>query len=265
MSKRAGVFPPFLPDLWSVTHYRIPINLWFSSVFTFLRSSTPGYRESCPEFSIQLPILVFLLVEQSFDGYKSTATMEFLTSEIDSLTIANSDNAWTESKPRNRKTKHMKEQISESHQASYSYPEYHAYVSDEVPLMSWHGNAKRSSFIHEYDTNIMGSFTCTNARCKKNGWSSKKIAINIRYYYGNRYNAIVYNQRCKDCNSLGSMSVDISSYTERVAYRLNKWLGLPVETPQHSGESKGPHQKSLCEGCKAGHCSEGNTTKFWHK
>ena len=174
--------------------------------------------------------------------------MDSLTSDIDSLTI-DSDNTWSKPKSHKRNT------IPVKYQASYSYPDYHAYVSEEVPVMSWYENSNRGGHKKEYDTNIMGSFTCTNDKCNKKGWSSKKIAMTIWSYNGNRYNAVVYNQRCKGCNSLGSMSVDIDSYTERVAYRLKKWLGLPVETPQYSGESKGPHQSTLCEGCKAGHCS----------
>ena len=47
------------------------------------------------------------------------------------------------------------------------------------------------------------------------------------------------------------------SYAERVAYRLKKWCGVELERPEFSGQSKGPHEKKFCEGCKAGHCSEG--------
>ncbi|KAL3477479.1 hypothetical protein BJX99DRAFT_226296 [Aspergillus californicus] len=53
----------------------------------------------------------------------------------------------------------------------------------------------------DYDTNIMGSFICNNRNCKSSGWSSKKIAISIREYSGERYNARVYHQRCKQCDA----------------------------------------------------------------
>ncbi len=107
-----------------------------------------------------------------------------------------------------------------------------------------------------YDTCIMGRFSCDNQRCRSTGWGSKKIAITIRMYGGRRYNARVYLQRCKACNSLGKPTLD-DSYAERVTYRLKKWCGVELEPPEFSGQSRGPHEKEFCEGCKAGHCREG--------
>ncbi len=107
----------------------------------------------------------------------------------------------------------------------------------------------------EYDTNIMGRFICRNHACNSNGWSSKKIAITIRMYRGAQYNARVYNQRCQKCNRLGEPRLD-GSYAERVAYRLKKWCGIEMDPPSYSGQSKGPHQSTLCEGCKNGHCTQ---------
>ena len=107
----------------------------------------------------------------------------------------------------------------------------------------------------EYDTNIMGRFICRNHACNSNGWSSKRIAITIRMYPGAQYNARVYNQRCRACNRLGEPRLD-DSYAERVAYRLKKWCGIEMDRPSHSGQSKGPHQRALCEGCKNGHCNQ---------
>lgn len=46
------------------------------------------------------------------------------------------------------------------------------------------------------------------------------------------------------------------SYAERIAYRLRKWSGIELEPPGFSGQSKGPHEKKFCEGCKSGHCPE---------
>ncbi|BCS17759.1 3CxxC-type zinc finger protein [Aspergillus puulaauensis] len=106
-----------------------------------------------------------------------------------------------------------------------------------------------------WNTNVMGQFTCPNENCRKSGWSSKKIAIRIRMYPGRRYNARVYHQRCKKCERLGELELD-DSYAERVAYWLLKWNGVELEKPSHAGQSKGPHNKKLCEGCKAGHCEE---------
>ncbi|EAW08789.1 3CxxC-type zinc finger protein [Aspergillus clavatus NRRL 1] len=105
----------------------------------------------------------------------------------------------------------------------------------------------------DYDTNIMGRFICRNRACSSKGWGSKKIAITIRMYPGEKYNARVYHQRCKDCNWLSRPILD-ASYADRVAYRIKKWQGIQMETPYFSGESKGPHNRDLCEGCRHGHC-----------
>lgn len=109
--------------------------------------------------------------------------------------------------------------------------------------------------LHMHDSNIMGRFICRNGACKSSGWSSKKIAITIRMYPGQKYNARVYHQRCKNCNCISRPILD-ESYAERVTYRIKKWNGVEVESPRISGASKGPHNSLLCEGCKAGHCSE---------
>ncbi|THC88143.1 hypothetical protein EYZ11_012412 [Aspergillus tanneri] len=105
------------------------------------------------------------------------------------------------------------------------------------------------------DTHIMGRFICHNRACSSNGWSSKKIAITIRMYHGHKYNARVYHQRCKRCGSLSRPLLD-ESYAERATYWIKKWSGVVVEKPSSFGDSKGPHNSQLCEGCKAGHCSE---------
>lgn len=109
--------------------------------------------------------------------------------------------------------------------------------------------------IVEKDTNIMGRFDCPSKACHSRGWSSKKIAITIRLYPEQKYNARVYHQRCKYCKTIGKLILDRESYVERVAYRLKKWSGIEVQSPVFSGSSKGPHDNQLCEGCKAGHCS----------
>lgn len=108
--------------------------------------------------------------------------------------------------------------------------------------------------IKNYDTTVMGRFLCRNRKCASNGWSSKKIAITIRMYPGDKYNARVYHQRCKSCNYLSRPLLD-DSYADRVAYRIKKWNGIRLDIPFYSGESKGPHNRHLCEGCKAGRCS----------
>lgn len=82
--------------------------------------------------------------------------------------------------------------------------------------------------IKEYDTSIMGTFTCNNETCTNERWTSKKIALTIRQYPGLRYNARVYYQRCKFCNSLSRPDLD-SSYADRVSYRLAKWSGVALK------------------------------------
>jgi hypothetical protein len=101
----------------------------------------------------------------------------------------------------------------------------------------------------------MGRFPCHNTKCKSKGWFSRKIAVTIRLYPGERYNARVYHQRCIRCNSVSRPVLD-ETYAERVAYWIKQWNGIWVEKPPISKASKGPHNSKLCEGCKAGHCTE---------
>ncbi|KAI2643202.1 zinc-binding domain-containing protein [Xylaria nigripes] len=116
---------------------------------------------------------------------------------------------------------------------------------------------KEDGYIRDWDTSIMGRFKCNNKRCTTDGWSSKKIAIWIRMYDHERYNARVFHQHCLGCYSMAKPILD-ESYAQRVAYRLMKWSGVQLESPGHSGASKGPHEKRHCEGCKAGHCKAGS-------
>lgn len=105
----------------------------------------------------------------------------------------------------------------------------------------------------QYDTNIMGRFTCRNRQCAVGVWTSKRVAITIRMYPDAKYNAKVYHQRCNACEQLGTLELD-ESYEERIAYRLKVWSGIRMERPPYFGESRAPHRSELCEGCKAGHC-----------
>lgn len=144
------------------------------------------------------------------------------------------------------------------------YPLLHDDVSRLLEVENLHftfHNADVDNSIRTHHTNIMGRFSCHNQSCRSQGWFSMKIAIIIRMYSGERYNARVYHQRCKLCNSLSKPTLD-DSYAERVAYRLKKWSGIQMEQPQFSGGSKGPHQARFCEGCKAGHCGEGSRIDF---
>ncbi|PHH90479.1 hypothetical protein CDD83_3546 [Cordyceps sp. RAO-2017] len=137
------------------------------------------------------------------------------------------------------------------------YPELHDEVSelleDDDLYFDFVNYEPSRGPIKTYVTNIMGKFICRNSTCGANGWSSKVIAIKIRMYTGAQYNAQVYHQRCKECESLSEPILD-DSYAERVAYRIKKWCGVDVERPPYHGESKGPHESALCEGCRDNNC-----------
>lgn len=152
----------------------------------------------------------------------------------------------------------MPSQRSKSTEAWSMYPLLHDSVSrllEENNLhFDFHDIDDATSCTKEYDTNIMGRFICRNHTCSSDGWSSKRIAITIRMYPGAKYNGRVYHQRCKSCKSLSRPILD-DSYAERVAYRIMKWRGIHVYLPNYSDRSKGPHNRYLCEGCRAGHCS----------
>jgi hypothetical protein len=84
------------------------------------------------------------------------------------------------------------------------------------------------------------------------------VSIEIRGYDNNGYSAIVYNQRCKSCNRLGTFELNERSYTERVAYRLKKWAGIEMEAPPFNRIAGLPHEQAYCEGCRRGRCQEGD-------
>lgn len=75
----------------------------------------------------------------------------------------------------------------------------------------------KTKYTRMRDTNIIGRFLCNKRAYKSKRWSSKMIAITIRLYPEQKYNARVYHQHCKTCSSL-SRPVSDQSYTERIAY-----------------------------------------------
>jgi hypothetical protein len=123
--------------------------------------------------------------------------------------------------------------------------------------ISFYEEGEAEDSIRDYDTNIMGAFICPNRSCRTEKWTSMKVAISIRLFADQQYNATVWHQRCRQCKSMGVLRLDEESYTDRVAYRLRTWLGLEREDPIFS-ETRGrpPHVTELCEGCKSGHCPE---------
>lgn len=139
------------------------------------------------------------------------------------------------------------------------YQTLHDEVSDLLADADLHfeffENDDETRCIRVRDTNIMGHFVCHNPACRSNGWPSNMIATRIRLYPEQKYNAKVYHQRCKVCSWLSRPKLD-QSYAERVVYWIKRWNGVPVERPPVSRNSRGPHNRQLCEGCIAGHCSQ---------
>ncbi|ORX98829.1 zinc-binding domain-domain-containing protein [Clohesyomyces aquaticus] len=122
-------------------------------------------------------------------------------------------------------------------------------------VFTFHPNDEENTCLNGYDTNVMGRFACRNKNCTA-VWTSKQIAITIRRYPNERYNARVYHQSCKRCLMTFKPQLDHESYAERVAYRIKKWCGVKMEAPPFKGRSDGPHRSDLCEGCKQGRCSK---------
>ncbi|KAH7141889.1 hypothetical protein EDB81DRAFT_843387 [Dactylonectria macrodidyma] len=126
------------------------------------------------------------------------------------------------------------------------YPQLHGKVSSLLEESDLHFQFydvdNDESCIKTYDTNVMGS-TCNNRKCGTNGWLSKRITITIRMYEGARYNARVYSQYYKACNSPSRPHLDGNS--------------IELAPPHYSGQFSGEHETDLYEGCKAGHYIRG--------
>jgi len=127
-------------------------------------------------------------------------------------------------------------------------------VSDKSHSTWFNKRGSDKDSKNKYSTNVMGRFKCDNDGCPIRGWASKKVAILIRGYPENGYNAVVFNQRGKARNGLGTLILNENSYIERVAYRLKKSAGVPMKEQHHAGKAGLPHKRELCEGCKRGYC-----------
>jgi len=136
-------------------------------------------------------------------------------------------------------------------------------VSDEIASAWFQGKNSDRDSNNEYSTHVMGKFKCDNNACSTVGWGSKKVAILIRGYPRNGYNAVVYNQHCESCNELGTFTLDEESYVDRVAYRLKKWAGIPMEQRYYASKAGLPHKRNLCEGCKRGVCRQTNDWGYY--
>ena len=139
------------------------------------------------------------------------------------------------------------------------FPELHQRIAEAVSpaiTSTWFNNDEkaRPENDQKHITCVMGKFTCVNNGCRKNGWSSKVVAIKIRRYARSGYNATVYNQHCKACGWLGRLTLDEESYVERITYRLKVWACVRVERPPFNRIKTKQHESVYCEGCKVGDC-----------
>ncbi|KAF1970564.1 hypothetical protein BU23DRAFT_511504 [Bimuria novae-zelandiae CBS 107.79] len=163
-------------------------------------------------------------------------------------------------KKKSNKNSNGRAEVSVQLRSSFLYPQLHEDVLEAVApfigTITFHHTPTTHDAVNVYRTNVMGKFTCTDKNCRAKGWGSKKVSIVITKYYGNEYNAVVYGQRCKECNHLGDLHLDKDSYIERVAYRLKKWGGVEMDKPYYTRKQGLPHKRDLCEGCKRGLCSE---------
>ena len=155
-------------------------------------------------------------------------------------------------------TKRKSSKAERETRASFSYPSLHEdisnAVSDHIDSIWFNPNGSNKSCNNKYCTKVMGRFKCTNNDCSNHGWGSKTVAILIRGYPGNGYDAVVFNQHCKSCKKLGTFTLDQPSYVQRVSYRLQKWAGVQTEDQPYDERKGPPHMRELCEGCKQGCC-----------
>lgn len=160
------------------------------------------------------------------------------------------------SKPPHRRTVPVPKRKEET-RTSFTFPNLHDRIAEAVlpdVTSTWFQSNDRERHNNEHLTCVVGRFTCDNAKCKKQAWASGVVSIVIRGYAGNGYSAVVFNQRCKSCEKLGTLAIDETTYVERVAFRIKRWAGVWIETPEYNKASKGPHEQELCEGCKRGTC-----------
>ena len=187
----------------------------------------------------------------------------------DNNTNENNENSENNNNNNSNKKKKKKKNSSKNKNKNiakpYSmFPALHQRVvdalADEISPTPWFkgqdssGSSNRGS-NKEYATNVMGKFRCWSNACPAGVWSSKKVAILIRGYPRNGYDAQVFNQRCRSCDRLGVLTLDEDSYVERITFRLRRWAGVQVEPQEYSRSKEGPpHERNLCEGCKRGIC-----------
>jgi hypothetical protein len=149
----------------------------------------------------------------------------------------------------------------------FTFPALNANIADavapEITYTWFNEDSDDDDFNNEYDTFVMGRFMCNNNACKRQSWISGKVYIEIRGFDYNGYSAVVYNQRCRSCDFLGTFVLDEQSYIERVAYRLKKWAGVAVAQPYYKVVNTPQHEQDFCEGCKRGKCEAGGSLALY--
>ncbi|KAI0867207.1 zinc-binding domain-containing protein [Hypoxylon argillaceum] len=141
--------------------------------------------------------------------------------------------------------------------SSFMFPALHSRVVEAVsgqPDNIWFEKKNNDRTSNSHETFVIARFKCNTAACSKDAWSSGKVPIVIRGYPQNGYNAVVFNQRCRYCENLGTMTLNEETYAERIAYRLKVWARVPVPRQTFGVKRSPPHIQELCEGCIQGYC-----------
>lgn len=142
---------------------------------------------------------------------------------------------------------------------SFKFQRLHARIfadiRQDIPNL-WHNHRGTGRWIEGHSTHVMGTFRCVTKRWRNRRWTSGHVAIHIRGYENNGYDAVVFNQRCDNCKQLGIFTLDDDTYVQRIVYRVKKWAGLDPGHAPYDDKHGPPHRKDLCEGCKAGYCTK---------
>jgi hypothetical protein len=118
-----------------------------------------------------------------------------LEDTLQALTISNVNTLIA--RPKIGRTQIPKRQ--EETRTSFMFPELHQRIAEAVSpaiTSTWFNNDEkaRPENDQKHITCVMGKFTCVNNGCRKNGWSSKVVAIKIRRYARSGYNVWTKNR-----------------------------------------------------------------------
>ena len=123
--------------------------------------------------------------------------------------------------------------FKEETRVSSMFPLFHHAVvnaiSDELTWTWFHKGDSNDNYNNNYSTHVMASSNAPTIPGSIHSWHCKKMAILIRGYPGNGYNAPVHNQPRRTRNRLGRICDNEKSYVDRVAYRLDGTAILSLE------------------------------------